>query len=244
MIKFLLENIEYEVPDYMNINSYVKVFKMKDVVTDEYFAARLVSEVSGAPMDKLMEYNYQEINYLAAYILSTVPKDKEAPFVDTFKIDDVEYGFFPNWRELSFAEFVDMDTIANKTGDEQLNMLHILMAIMYRPIKEKRSEHDFDIEKYDIKTINKRAELFKNKLNINIVLGAMFFFIKYEKKYFLYIQSSLIPKIGTMKKIKILWKMRKLLWKTLFKKPLDGTLSSTELLEMILQSTTTSIKKG
>jgi hypothetical protein len=190
-----------------------------------------------------MEYNYQEINYLASYILSTIPQDKEAPFVDRFEIDGVKYGFFPKWQDLSFAEFVDMDTIANKTGDEQLNMMHILMAIMYRPITEERGEHDFDIEKYDVKTINKRAEIFKAKMNINIVLGAMFFFIKYARKYLLYTQSSLIPKIGMMKKIQILWKMRRYLWKTIFNKRSDGMLSSTELLETILPSMTTSLKK-
>ena len=137
-----------------------------------------------------------------------------------------------------------MDTIANKKGDEQLNMLHILMAVMYRPITNERSEHDFDIEKYDIKTINQRALLFKQKLNINIVLGAQFFFIKYAKRYFLYTQSSLIPKIGMMTKLKIMWKMRRFLWKILFKKRSVGSLSSTELLEMILQSMNMSITKG
>jgi len=244
MLKFKLEEQEYTVPDFMNIDSYVKVFKMKDVVSDEYFAAKLVSQVSGAPQDKIMEYNYQEINYLAAYILSTIPKDKEAPFVDKFELDGVKYGFFPKWQDLSFAEFVDMDTIANKTGDEQLNMLHILMAVMYRPIIAERSEHDFDIEKYDIKSITQRAELFKLKMNINVVLGAMFFFIKYARKYSAYTQSSLIQKIGVMTKIKIFWKIRKYLWRMIFKKASVGMLSSTELLETILSSTTTSLKKG
>jgi hypothetical protein len=227
----------------MNIDSYVKVFKMKDVVSDEYFAAKLVAEVCGAPKDKIMEYNYQEINYLASYILSTIPQDKEAPFVDRFELDGVKYGFFPKWQDLSFAEFVDMDTIANKTGDDQLNMMHILMAIMYRPITEERGEHDFDIEKYDVKTINKRAELFKMKMNVNIVLGAMFFFIKYARKYSAYIQSSSIQKIGMMTKVKILWKMRRYLLKAVFRRRSAGTLSSTELLEMILPSMTTSLKK-
>ena len=244
MLKFTIEEKEYTVPDIMNIDSYVKVFKMKDVVSDEYFAAKLVSEVSGAPLEELLQYNYQEINYLAAYILTLVPQEKNAPFVDRFTIDDVEYGFFPKWQELSFAEFVDMDTIANKSGDAQLNMLHILMAVMYRPIAETKSEFDYTIEKYDIKTITTRAEIFKKKLDMKIVLGAMFFFIKFARKYSLYIQTSSIPKMTMMQKARILWKMRKLILKQAFNKRSAGNLSSTELLEMILPSTTTSIKKG
>jgi len=243
MIIFLLGEKEYEIPDYMNIDSYVKIFKMKDVMTDDYFAAKLVSIVSKAPMDEILQYNYQEVNYLAMNILNAIPKDKEAPFVDRFEIDGVKYGFFPKWQDLTFAEFVDMDTISTKSNEEILNMLHILMAVMYRPITNERTEHDFDIEKYDVKTIGPRSELFKNKMNINIVLGAQFFFIKYARKYSLYTQSSLIPKIGMKQKIKILWKLRRYLWKVIFKKSLDGSLSSTEYLEMILQNTTTSIKK-
>ena len=234
---------EYIVPDFISIDNYVKIFKLKEIVSDEYFAAKLVSVVSGCDQNELLEHNYQEVNYLAGYILSTIPKEKEAPFVDSFEIDGIKYGFFPKWQDLSFAEFVDMDTISTKKSDELMNMLHILMAIMYRPITEQRSEHDFNIEKYDIKTVNDRAEIFKTKLNINIVLGAQFFFIKFARRYSLYIQSSLTPKIGTIQKIKIMWKLRKILWRMVFKKSMDGTLSSTDLLEMILPSTTTSIKK-
>lgn len=155
----------------------------------------------------------------------------------------VQYGFFPKWRDLTFAEFIDMDTISTKKPEELLNMLHILSAIMYRPITTQRSEHDFDIEKYDVQTMTKRAELFKKKLDVRYVLGAQTFFTRLEKRYSLYIQASSIQNISTWMKIKLYWRMRKVIWKIAFKRRSVGSLSSTELLQMILQSTSTSIKK-
>lgn len=242
MIKFKIDDKEYVIPDYITIDHYTKIYKIKDLFSDDYFAAKLINIVTDAPLEDLLQSDYQEINYLASYILSMVPIDKPE-FKDSFELDGVKYGFFPNWRDISFAEFVDMDTISTKKHDELLNMLHILAAVMYRPIIEERSEHDFDIEKYDIKTMVKRSELFKKKLDVKYILGAQFFFINFAKRYSTYIQTSLIPKFSIWMQIKSAWRLRKILWKVVFKKNLDGLPSSTELLQTILQNTKLSTKK-
>jgi hypothetical protein len=242
MIKFKIEGTEYIVPDKVTIDKYVKIYKIKDILTEEYFAAKLISIVCDCPMEDLLDSDYQEVNYIASYIMGLIPLG-QPKFVDRFELDGVKYGFFPNWKDLTFAEFVDMDTISTKKEDELLDLLHILCAIMYRPITEERSEHDFDIEKYDMKSMKVRAELFKTKLDITIVLGAQFFFINYAKRYSDYFQLSLIPTLSTWTKIKLVWSLRKMIWTLLFKKPTDGSLSSTDLLTTILQNTTRSIKK-
>ena len=60
-----------------------------------------------------------------------------------------------------------MDTISTKPESELLDLLHILAAIMYRPIIEEKSEHDFKIEKYNVESMQERAELFKKKLDVD-----------------------------------------------------------------------------
>lgn len=242
MLKFKVEEKEYEIPEFISIEHYSKIYKIKDIFSEDYFAAKLVNLITDCPIEDLLQSDYQELNYIATYIMSLIPLDKPE-FKDRFEIDGVKYGFFPNWKDLTYAEFVDMDTISTKKYDELLGMLHILAAVMYRPITNERSEHDFDIEKYDIKTMIPRSELFKKKLDCKYILGAQFFFINYAKKYSLYTQTSLIQKLSTMTKIKILWKMRRLIWSLIFKGRSVGSLSQTELLEMILRNTTTSIKK-
>jgi hypothetical protein len=243
MIKFKIEEREYQLPEFINIDQYVKIFKIKDLFSEDYFAARLINILTDASVEDLLESDYQEVNYLSAYLMKLIPMDNNVAFVDRFEIDGVKYGFVPNWRDLTFAEFIDLDTISTKKTNELLDLLHILAAIMYRPIVEEKNEHDFKIEKYDIKTMKDRAELFKTKLDIKYVLGAQFFFINYAKRFSSYSQLSSITKLSLWTKIKIIWSLRKVLWTIVFKKPTAGSWSSTELLEMILQNTTTSIKK-
>jgi len=242
MIKFKLEEKEYTLPDIINIDSYVKIFKVKDFFDEEYFAAKLISIVCECPMDDLLQSDYDKVNYLASHIMTLIPMGKPK-FVDKFEIDGVTYGFFPKWQDLTFAEYVDMDTISTKKESELLDLLHILMSIMYRPIVNIRSVHDFDIEKYDIDSMKVRAELFKKKLDIKIVLGAQFFFINYAKKYLNYFQLSSIKTLSIWTKIKLGWRLRKMIWAIVFKKSMGGSLSLINLQEMILQSTSTSTRK-
>lgn len=230
-----MNEVEYKLPEYLTIENYVKIYKMQDLFEDEYFAAKLISILTGAPLKELLEHDYQEINFLASEILSLIPV---APiFEDRFELDNVHYGFFPNWKDLSFAEFVDLDTLSSKKPDELLDSLHYLTAVMYRPIIEERGEHDFDIEKYDVKTMKKRAELFKKKLDVRYVLGAQSFFTQLEKRFLGYSQLSSIKTLSMKQKIKIMWSMRKMIIQTLFKKRTVGSSSSINYLETILQNT-------
>lgn len=243
MIKFKVEEKEYQVDNYISIDNYVRVYKQKDLFSEDYFAAKLISEITGCPVEDLLQCDAQEVNYISSYVMSLIPTEKPV-FKDRFDIDGISYGFFPNWRDLTYAEFVDMDTISTKKPDELLSLLHILAAIMFRPIINERTEHDYDIEKYDINKMKERAELFKTKLDVKYILGAQFFFINFATRYSLYIQTSLITKIPLWTKIKLVWKMRKMIYIILFKKRSVGSLSQTKLLEMILENTTLYMKKS
>jgi hypothetical protein len=236
MIKFKIDDKQYQLPNSISIDKYVKIYKAKELFTDEYFAAKIINIVCDTPLDDLLDSDYQEVNYLAAQILEMIPIDKPK-FKDRFEIDGVHYGFFPTWKELSFAEFVDMDTISTKKPEELLSMLHILAAIMYRPIIEEKSHHDFQIEKYDVEKMKVRSEIFKHKLDISYVLGAQFFFINYAKKYSDYFQLSSMKTLSIWTRIKLIWNLRKMIWKTLFKKSTDGSSLSTDSLKTILRNT-------
>jgi hypothetical protein len=136
-----------------------------------------------------------------------------------------------------------MDTLSTKKVDELLDVLHILAAIMYRPITNKISEHNFEIEKYDLTTLPKRAEYFKKNLDVSYVIGAQFFFIKYAKKYSTYTPPSLVSKMNLWTQIKLIWMMWRMIFKLTSKNRSGGFLSSTKLLTTILLNTNTSTKK-
>lgn len=241
MITFKIKEKEYNIPDFISIKNYVEIFKLKDLISNEYFSAKILNVVTGVEMEDVLEYDYSETELLSSYILSLLPMDKPK-FIDRFTIDNVDYGFFPDWKDITYAEFVDMDTISTKKKDELLDMLHYLAAVMYRPIVEEKSKHDFKIEKYDIDKMKERAEMFKNKMDVSIILGAQFFFINFAEKFLNYSQISSVKSLTMWQKMKLLWKMRRWILIGLSKKSMDGSLSQTKLLETILRNTSKSIK--
>ena len=65
-------------------------------------------------------------------------------FRDSFKIDKQEYGFIPNWGELTAGEYVDM----SKYLEDPLVNATKLMAIWYRPVADKEGDR-YTIEAYN-----------------------------------------------------------------------------------------------
>jgi len=236
MLKFKIDEVEYIVPDFISIENYSKMYKIKDFFSDEYFSAKLINLISGAPISVLLESEYEKINFIANYIMALIPTDKPK-FYDRFELNGVSYGFFPNWRDLTFAEFVDMDTISTKKPEELLDLLHILAAIMYRPIVDEKSEHNFKIEDYDIETMKERAKLFKKQLDVKYILGAQFFFIKFAERFSNHSPEFLTPKMSIWMLIKLIWTMWRIAFKIRSKKSTVGSLSLIELHKTILQST-------
>jgi hypothetical protein len=240
-IEFELNGTEYKLPDFISIENYVKVFKIKDIFSDSYLAAKILNIVTGAPLDLLLEVNYNKVNYLSSYIMALFPQDKPN-FKDRFELNGVHYGFLPTWQEVSFAEYVDLDTLITKKPDEMLDYIHIITAIMYRPIIEDKGEHKFKIEKYDSDTMLERADLFKKHLDIKFFLGGQFFFIQFAKKFLERSPASSTMTLTTMEQLKMMWRYRKIIWVSLLNKDLDGSQLSIELHKMMLLSILPSYK--
>jgi len=241
MIKFRIEGQEYYLPEVMTIENYVKIYKIKDLFNDDYFYAKILSTVTDAPLKDLLEGGFEEIAFLAASILKIMPTTETVKFEDRFELNGIEYGFFPNWRDLTFAEFIDMDTISTKKPQDLLDHLHILAAIMYRPIVDEVSRHNFQIEPYDMDSMIKRAELFKKELDVRYVLAAQTFFTTFARMFLEYTPTSsttMNVKLSFWHQIKMIWMMWRMVYKIRSHKPSDGLLLSTKYRKMILRSIT------
>lgn len=247
MIKFKIEGKEYFLPDVMTIEHYVKIYKIKDLFNDDYFYPKMLSAVSNAPINDLMEGGFEEIAFLAGSVIKLMPTTESVKFEDRFELDGISYGFFPNWRDLTFAEYIDMDTISTKKPQDLLDHLHILAAIMYRPVVSEISRHNYQIEPYDMDEMVKRAELFKKKLDVRYVLGAQTFFMRFAKMYLSHTPTSLTTmnvKLNWIQQIRMIWMFWRMYYKNPSQRRLGGFWSSTKLLTMILQNTSMSTKQN
>ena len=73
MIKFKLNDKDYTIPEHITIGQYIKIYKIKDLFTEDYFAAKLLNLICDVPFDEVMEADYQEVHYLALEILNLLP---------------------------------------------------------------------------------------------------------------------------------------------------------------------------
>ena len=243
MIEFNLNGKDYEMKEFLSIGDYMKIFKVKDLFEDEYFKAKVINLLTDCPMDDLIGADNHKVDFLATSIFAMVPR-QPVQFKDRFELDGIEYGYLPSYKKISFGEFVDMDTLLTKKPEEAIDYLHIITAIMYRPIIKSKSKHDFQIEKYDGSTVEERANLFKEKLDIKFTLGGQFFFTQFVSKSYNSTPLSLRKRmLMEWRTLKVLWKHRKTVWKLLLKKDLDGTSSLIEFQMEMLRSTLKSMKK-
>jgi len=96
-------------------------------------------------------------------------------------IGAIELGFIPNLNELTFGEYIDLDTHCGsiyKDGKINGEAAHKMMCILYRPIKAKFGKY-YDIESYN-PNAKRKYEDEVLQLTLDHVLNVLLFFSSLE----------------------------------------------------------------
>jgi len=158
---------------------YNELLERKDL--DEYqFNTRKIevfTKLNRGQVDSIKNTDYKDI--IAQIDLAL---NQDAKFEPTFKMKGIEFGFIPNLDEILGGEYVDL----SKYGTN-VETLHNLMAILFRPIKDKDSFNNYTLHSY--KGTSEYAELMK-QMPLSIANGALFFFsslatelVNYTQRY-------------------------------------------------------------
>ena len=100
-----------------------------------------------------------------------ITREPSADVVERFELDGVRYGLEPDMSLITTGVFID----AEQFKQDPINNLHNTLALIYRPIIQE-TDDDWQIEPHTAKGFEKRANLFKEKMSIETVLGATLFF--------------------------------------------------------------------
>jgi hypothetical protein len=87
------------------------------------------------------------------------------------EVDSVRYGLEPDMTLITAGVFID----AEQFKQDPIVNLHNTLALIYRPITKEEGD-EYQIEPHQAKGFEKRANLFKEKVSIEVVLGATLFF--------------------------------------------------------------------
>lgn len=159
--------VELIVPNNLNevtLGQYQEYIKLKDLSE---------TELSLKMIEIFCNLKSEQVRYLKATDVKNVVTiiaemfDSRPSLVNTFKIDGVEYGFIPNLDEMSFGEYIDLDTYI---GD--WDNIDKAMGVLYRPI-EMRKGNRYHIKEYEAgETEHLKA------MPLDAVLGSILFFYR------------------------------------------------------------------
>lgn len=171
------QTITYQDKEYVinepSIDLWVKLDLYKDILSEDKFILKIISESTGLSEQEILQADWFDIvqvaNGLTEYLMNIQDK-----FHNEFEFEGVKYRFIdlPN---LTFGEFIDIDSFLQKNEAERKSQLNFLMALFYREVGP-----DGKIKKYSGEELPARAEKFKN-LPVRFVHGAMSFFLLLEQ---------------------------------------------------------------
>jgi hypothetical protein len=167
-------NVDIQIPtslEEITLGQYQEYLKVTEQNTDEEFIAqKMISIFCNIKMSYVQMIKYSD----AVAIINTITKmfENKPKLVQRFKIQDIEFGFIPNLEDMSFGEYIDLET---NIGDWQ--SMNKAMAVMYRPIVKTKKEQ-YEIAKY---TGTELLEEVMKFAPLSVVFSSMLFFWNLSK---------------------------------------------------------------
>jgi hypothetical protein len=126
--------VEVYIPDTLSeitLGQYQKYLKIQSENEDENFLAiKMIEIFCGLRGDTIMAMKAKSIKDIT--MILTDMFNEKPQLVKEFKLNGRTYGFIPKLEDMSFGEYIDLDTYI---GD--MDNIHRAMNVLYRPIKQK-----------------------------------------------------------------------------------------------------------
>lgn len=161
--------MKIKVPTSLNeiaLKDYQAFVSLQTNSNDEVFISQKMIELfCGISLSEVVNIKLSSVNELVQHFTKLF---SEKPlFQNRFKIGEIEFGFIPDLEEITFGEYVDLETHL-----QSWETYHKAMAVMYRPITTKLKDK-YDIEKY---APNKDMDELMKFAPLDICLSASLFF--------------------------------------------------------------------
>ena len=176
-------NVNLRIPTTLNeitLGQYQEYAKLQDL-TETDLQLKTIEIFCNVPEVVVRNMKATDIVEICGIINNMF--DTKHQLISMFKMNGIEYGFIPSLEDMSFGEYVDLDTFI---GDN--DNLHRAVNVLYRPI-EHRKGNRYTIKDYEPNT----SEIAKD-MPLDAVLGAVVFFYNLGKDLSLVMLNSLDKK--------------------------------------------------
>ena len=164
--------IEVKVPENLSeitLGQYQKYLEIQEGDNDEMFIAQKMIEIfCNIELKYVTKMRWKDVQEITLTLSNMF--DEDSKFTKMFTLDKVQYGFIPNLDEITFGEFVDLDTYL---GDWQ--QMDKAMSVLFRPV-------DINVRgRYNIKEYDGSMNEHLKEMPLSIALGAVFFLLTLGK---------------------------------------------------------------
>lgn len=184
-------NIKIKYPTHLQeipLSAYQKWLRVEETTNDEEILAfKFVSIFCGLDMKTVSRMAVKDVYFLIDKIKEVLLQKPK--FHKRWKFDGVEFGMVPDLENISFGEYIDIESHLTKWDG-----IHKAMAVLYRPITEKFKD-TYSIEEYEP---NERYHDIMENMPLNIVLGTSLFFCNLEKELLANLTSYLKTETNKM----------------------------------------------
>lgn len=194
MMTFNYRNKQYKLEE-PTVEMWSKLVLLQEWSDEREFCVKLLSFATGLTEEEIENSDYLEVVKVANEI-STFLTESGDKFYNEFDFNNKKYRFLdlPN---LTFGEFIDIDTYLSKEPHEKKKEMPLMMAMLYREVDEKGQYIP-----YNSKELQAKAETFK-KLPVKYVRGATNFFFHLDKTLQGNFKASFTLKLKLM--LKMIW---------------------------------------
>jgi len=154
----------------ITLGQYQKYLKMQKENEDETFIAQKMIEIfCNTRLDYVMKMRWKDVNEIVTDLGVMFEEDQKLQ--KQFTLNGTNYGFIPNLDEISFGEFVDLDTYLS-----DWDQMHKAMQVLYRPV-------DISVRgRYNIKEYTAITDDTMKEMPLAYALGAVFFLLNLGKE--------------------------------------------------------------
>tara|TARA_R110001606_G_scaffold387124_1_gene551536 strand:- start:143 stop:772 length:630 start_codon:yes stop_codon:yes gene_type:complete len=174
------------VPSNLNeitLGQYQRFARMSEDKKDtEFFERKMIEIFCSIDSKNVNKIEYKSVKKIVNLLNQMF--DVKPDLVKKFQIDDKEFGFIPKLDDMSFGEFVDLDSSLT-----EWDTMDLAMGVLYRPIKNKL------LDTYTVKEYKPEDEINMKEMPLDAALSAIFFLIDLEKELTNHIHNYSTPMI-------------------------------------------------
>ena len=150
----------------IKLYQYQKFAEIEEKIEDaNTLAIQMVHIFCNVEIEKVRLLNIQDVFSIGDTIGALF--NEKPPLINRFTMNGVQYGFIPKLDEMTFGEYVDIDTYLSDWQNMQY-----AMAVLYRPVEGSYKDM------YNIRPYKTNDEAKMLEMPMDVVLGALLFFYR------------------------------------------------------------------